>query len=86
MTDYGFSFCEHAQASPQSRWHIRRLTAVGKKLGGGADTSALCGRVVAQDLESEVQEPSQRVCSGCVKKWWARLMTVNLNEEVVNDK
>lgn len=38
-----FSFCESITASGQSRWHIRPLTEVGRKLGGGIDTAALCG-------------------------------------------
>ena len=70
---YGFAFCESAQASSFSPWHIRKLTAVGKKLGGGANTPALCGRVVAWDLESEVRIPSAgsqtRVCSSCAEEW-----------------
>jgi hypothetical protein len=49
-----FAFCETITASSISPWHIRRLTSRGKKLGGGADTPALCGRKVAWDLELEV--------------------------------
>ncbi len=40
-----FSFCESVHAGPRSRWHVRRLTEVGKKLGGGIDTPSLCGHV-----------------------------------------
>lgn len=36
-----YAFCEHVGASAHSRWHI---------LGGGADTSSLCGVEVAWDL------------------------------------
>jgi hypothetical protein len=46
-----YSFCESAWAGPMSRWHIRPLTSVGRKLGGGADTASLCGRRMAWDLE-----------------------------------
>ena len=54
MTEY--SFCESITAGPLSRWHIRPLTSVGKKLGGGADTPALCGRTVSWDLNSPVAQ------------------------------
>ncbi len=40
-----FSYCEGSWATANSPWHIRELTAVGKKLGGGIDTASLCGRV-----------------------------------------
>jgi hypothetical protein len=36
-------------ASSSSPWHIRELTSVGQKMGGGADTPALCGRTVSWD-------------------------------------
>lgn len=45
------AFCEPVQCSPYSRWHIRRLTDIGMKPGGGADTPALCGIAVAWDLD-----------------------------------
>lgn len=50
-----FAFCEAMTASATSPWHIRPLTAVGKKLGGGADTPALCGRKVSWDLQGDVK-------------------------------
>jgi len=46
-----FSFCESVVAGPLSRWHIRRLTAQGKKLGGGIDTPSLCARLLPSGLE-----------------------------------
>jgi len=49
-----YSFCETATAGPLARWHIRPLTPAGRKLGGGADTQALCKRVVAWDLTIEI--------------------------------
>jgi endogenous inhibitor of DNA gyrase (YacG/DUF329 family) len=49
-----YSFCETATAGPNTPWHIRRLTEVGRMLGGGADTSALCDRNVAWDLGVEI--------------------------------
>lgn len=49
-----YSFCETVTAGPSTPWHIRKLTEVGKKLGGGADTPALCGRIVSWDLEVKI--------------------------------
>ena len=46
-----YSYCESVVAGPRSPWHIRQLTEQGQKFGGGADTSALCGRVVSWDLQ-----------------------------------
>ncbi len=46
-----YAFCECAYASGVSRWHIRRLTEAGYKLGGGADTLSLCGKKVSWDLK-----------------------------------
>jgi hypothetical protein len=55
----GLSFCESVYASSMSRWHIRELTEVGLKLGGGIDTPSLCRRVLAPkgwDLQVPVTE------------------------------
>jgi len=38
-----YSFCESVTGI--GPWHIRPLTAWGRKLGGGIDTGSLCGRV-----------------------------------------
>jgi len=43
MTDY--SFCEGIMAGPHTRWHIRKLSSKGRKLGGGIDTASLCGAI-----------------------------------------
>lgn len=54
-----YSFCESTTAGPRSPWHIRELTSVGKKLGGGIDTKGLCGfpRVTyGWDLDVEIVE------------------------------
>lgn len=48
------SFCETMFASGVTPWHIRKLTTVGRKLGGGADTPSLCGKDVAWDLSVEI--------------------------------
>ena len=48
------SFCETMFASGVTPWHIRKLTEVGRKLGGGADTESLCGKRVSWDLNVEI--------------------------------
>jgi hypothetical protein len=40
-----YSFCEPAFVATAAPWCIRPLTAAGRKLSGGVDTSSLCGRV-----------------------------------------
>lgn len=66
-----FSFCEGVWASSFSPWHIRQLTAAGKKLGGGADTKSLCGREMSWDLETEIGEHRLSVltCQKCLAEY-----------------
>jgi len=73
---YQFSFCEGVWASPFSKWHIRRLTGIGPKYGGGIDTPSLCGCVTPKvggwDLECPVREEGLRrshICKECAKVW-----------------
>lgn len=40
----GYAYCEAVTATPFSPHHIRKLTDVGMKFGGGVDTPTLCGR------------------------------------------
>ena len=54
IVDDLFSFCETVTASGTTPWHIRKLTARGRKLTGGADTPALCGREVSWDLDVSI--------------------------------
>jgi hypothetical protein len=61
-----YSFCERATATAASKWHIRRLTITGKKLGGGADTAAMCGRTVAWDSKVS-QATRDSICPDCLK-------------------
>jgi len=62
-----YSFCETVTAGSRSRWHIRPLTEKGRKLGGGADTLALCGRKVSWDLNTPVTESQfAHCCLTCV--------------------
>lgn len=49
-----YSFCESVFAASLSKWHIRKLTSVGRKPGGGIDSPSLCGHVktgLGWDLE-----------------------------------
>ena len=64
------AFCENVAAGSASPWHIRILTEEGKKLGGGADTPAMCGHVVHWDRQYPVSRGSvflldKDVCSKC---------------------
>lgn len=46
-----YSFCETIAAYVL---HIRPLTDAGRKLGGGADTEALCGAKALWDLNAPI--------------------------------
>jgi len=46
----GYAFCESVHAGPTSPWHIRQLTQVGLKLGGGIDSASLCGHLMPQGV------------------------------------
>jgi len=76
-----YSFCESVHASSRSPWHIRRLTNVGKRCGGGIDTPSLCGRVKpppdsngwdigAPDVGTWIFQ-SARICPDCRDVWQA---------------
>ena len=62
-----FSFCESVHAGPRSPCHILRLTEEGRKLGGGIDTSSLCGRVkVGWDLNIPLNQLHlEGICDLC---------------------
>lgn len=64
----GVCFCESIHASGRSPWHLRRPTAAGLKLGGGIDTTSLCGRVTrGWDLDVPVTEPHfEHTCRDCL--------------------
>lgn len=69
-----FTFCESVWASGFSRWHIRKTTEKGPKLGGGIDTPSLCGHVPVGkgwDLEVQITEYqlNAKVCPACVQKY-----------------
>lgn len=63
-----FSFCETNAAYV---YHIRRLTPAGRKLGGGADTPALCGRKVSWDVPTPVDltPPLNGLCKECATRY-----------------
>ena len=66
-----YSFCEPVYAGPLDRWHIRKLTDKGEKLGGGADTPSLCGKQVHWDLGVTLTEYhlAHNACLKCLKKF-----------------
>lgn len=67
-----FSFCESVTASSISPWHLRKLTKVGRKLGGGIDTPSLCERVKqGWDLEVEITEfhLEKNTCRDCLRAY-----------------
>ena len=63
-----YSLCEGNSAGPW--WHIRELTAAGKRLTGGVDTHSMCGHVKPPwgwDLNSPVERHinGNHVCAQC---------------------
>jgi thymidine phosphorylase len=64
-----YSFCESTAAGSLSLWHIRKLTSVGRKLGGGADTESLCGKRMSWDVGVEMTKRHLDVntCKKCLK-------------------
>lgn len=63
-----YSFCETLYAGPYGRWHIRKLSDKGQKLGGGADTTSICGTVVSWDLKVPITYIHlQHCCPECAK-------------------
>ncbi len=66
-----YSFCENIHATSYSKWHIRRLTTRKFKFAGGADTPALCGRVVSWDLDVKLDSHhlAHNSCSRCAEEY-----------------
>jgi hypothetical protein len=63
-----YAFCEYVTAGPNSPWHIRQLSSVGKKCGGGADTASFCGKRVSWDLKVDISEHHlSHSCTECVR-------------------
>jgi len=63
------SFCESTAATGRSSWHLRKLTEVGRKLGGGIDTPSLCGRAkMGWDVEVPITEFHlvRNTCKDCL--------------------
>ncbi len=74
MPPSSFSFCERVTAGPTSPWHIRSLTELGLKLGGGADTDGLCGAKVSWDLSVKIEDHHlAHCCKKCVEEYWKRV-------------
>lgn len=73
-----YSFCESTFAGPNSPWHIRPLTMKGRKLGGCADTDSLCGRAMAWDLRTLIDNHHlTHACKSCVMEYNGRAETNN---------
>ena len=77
-----YSYIEFVHATSTSPWHIRVLTDVGKKLGGGIDTPSLCGtKYNGWDMRHDPPKPGPKpdfACGGC----WIEF----LNRECTHDK
>lgn len=76
-----YSFCEPSTAGPCAPWCIRRLTAAGRKLGGGVDTPSLCGRVTLIDVGG-VGGWDLRVPVDVDQPWACRKCVAVLREEI----
>lgn len=63
--DPKYSYCETVHAGPFSLWHIRPLSSIGRKLGGGADTKSLCGKTVSWDRPMDVSRDVE-ACRSCL--------------------
>jgi hypothetical protein len=68
-----YSFCEPVSATGRSRWHIRKLTAVGPKYSGGIDTPSLCGYVQPTrgwDIKTEINDHHlKHACPQCASQY-----------------
>ena len=67
-----FRFCEPSWVGTSPPWHIRRLSEAGEKLGGGADTPALCGLYLNRgwDLKVKITEGHlEHSCAACVAEF-----------------
>ena len=65
-----YSYCESYTGT--GRWHIRQLTASGKKLGGNIDTDSLCGGLKAAsgwDISAKLirGDYDRDACAKCVE-------------------
>jgi hypothetical protein len=70
-----FAFCESVAATGASPWRIRELSERGLKLGGGADTLALCGRDLHGGWDLEVPITGHHLnqrCRGCAAEYGRR--------------
>ena len=63
-----YSFCETLAAH---RIHIRRLSSIGRRTTGGADTNTLCGLKACWDLKQWTLD-NPRLCPKCVGAWRAK--------------
>lgn len=61
-----YSYCERKDATSKTPWHIRPLTSLGQKFGGGIDTESFCGYVTPQhggwDVHAKITEKNLKHC------------------------
>lgn len=72
-----YRFCEGAWVAACPPWHIRKISGAGEKLGGGADTPALCGLNLNRgwDLQVCITEGHlAHSCEACVAELRKRLL------------
>ena len=67
-----YSFCESVHATGHGNWHLRKLTKVGRKPGGGIDTPGLCGhprKTHGWDLDVDITRfhLDENACPRCLK-------------------
>jgi hypothetical protein len=68
-----YCFCEAPTTGSKSRWHIRPLTELGRKLSGGADTVSLCGRTISWDNSVETTDLHlEHCCRLCMESYRER--------------
>lgn len=75
-----YSFCESVHVTGSGNWHLRRLTKVGRKLGGGIDTPGLCGfpkKTYGWDLDVDLTQFHllNNTCKECLKVYKEMLST-----------
>ena len=69
--EFKYAFCEPVHAIAGGAWHMRKLTEIGPKFGGGADTQSLCGRDMGWDLEVIVTDfhIDNNTCKKCAEAY-----------------
>jgi hypothetical protein len=75
-----YSYCESTGATAIGKWHIRKLTKKGRKLGGGIDTSSLCKHVIESwgwDINTPITHYlMQHICKECYEIYLEEMKNV----------